>query len=309
MEMTAVQPIGDCPSDGISSDPKNCAYYYLCQGGLSYHLSCKPNTLFDPTTGSCVANTNGVQCIPGQSILVRGLSENLEEEKKVVCYFTNWAFYRKAEGKFVPEHLDSQLCTHIVYAFASLDPEILTIKEFDPWADIDNDLYNRVTSIPDAKVLLALGGWTDSSEDKYSRLVSDGASRRKFVASVISFLRRHNFQGLHLDWNYPKCWQSNCRKGPDSDKPNFTKLIQELRKEFNKESPPLVLAAAISGYKEIIDVAYELAPLGRALDFMSVMTYDYHGSWEGVTGHVSPLYHRPGDKFPQYNTVSIYGVT
>lgn len=80
--------------------------------------------------------------------------------------------------------------------------------------------------------------------------------------------------------------------------------FQELRREFDKQNPPLILAAAISGYKEVIDVAYDLPALGSALDFMSVMTYDYHGSWERQTGHVSPLYHRSGDKYPQYNTVS-----
>lgn len=29
---------------------------------------------------------------------------------------------------------------------------------------------------------------------------------------------------------------------------------------------------------------------------------DYHGGWEEETGHISPLYGRPGDKYPQYNT-------
>lgn len=57
---------------------------------------------------------------------------------QVVCFLTNWAFYRKGEGKFVPEHLDQRLCTHVVYAFSSLDPESLLLKEFDPWADLDN---------------------------------------------------------------------------------------------------------------------------------------------------------------------------
>jgi len=57
---------------------------------------------------------------------------------RVVCYVASWALYRKEDGKFVPENLDSHLCTDIVYAFAGLSPETLMIHTFDPWADIDN---------------------------------------------------------------------------------------------------------------------------------------------------------------------------
>ncbi|KAB0794995.1 hypothetical protein PPYR_11834 [Photinus pyralis] len=306
------KPYGSCNSDGLYSDPRNCAHYYICRNGLSYHLSCAAHMLFDPTKGQC-DYIEADMCRPGHSVhfpnTFREVSNFLrykaaEEDKspKVVCYLTNWSFYRKGEGKFVPEYLDQRLCTHIVYAFGSLDPEKFVIKEHDHWVDVENDLYERVTSIKDAKVLLSLGGWTDSAGDKYSKLVSDGSARRKFVANAVSFLRRHGFKGLHLDWNYPICWQSNCKKGPASDKPNFTKLLQELRREFDKESPPLMLAVGISGYKEVIEAAYELASIGKVTDFMSVMTYDYHGSWEKRTGHVSPLYHRSGDLYPQYNT-------
>jgi chitinase len=66
----------------------------------------------------------------------------------------------------------------------------------------------------------------------------------------------------------------------------------------------MVLAVAISGYKEVIDVAYDIPEISKHVEFMSVMTYDYHGAWERKTGHVSPLYYRQGDRFPQYNTVS-----
>ena len=66
-----------------------------------------------------------------------------------------------------------------------------------------------------------------------------------------------------------------------------------------------MLAVALSGYKEVIDHAYDLAAIGRYVEFMSVMSYDYHGAWERVLGHVSPLYYRSGDQFPQYNTVGL----
>lgn len=63
---------------------------------------------------------------------------NLKSEYKVVCYFTNWAWYRQGRGKYVPADIDPDLCTHIVYGFAVLNGEELVIKPHDSWADFDN---------------------------------------------------------------------------------------------------------------------------------------------------------------------------
>lgn len=147
--------------------------------------------------------------------------------QRVVCYMTNWSFYRRNEGKFVPENLDAKLCTEIIYSFATLDPDTLELMEFDPWADIENMLYSRTVNLDrTVPVLLGLGGWTDSSGDKYTRLVSDAKQRQNFIGKAIVFLRQYGFSGVHIDWNYPVCWQSDCRAGPASDKDNFTKFIQ-----------------------------------------------------------------------------------
>lgn len=57
------------------------------------------------------------------------------------------------------------------------------------------------------KVLLGLGGWNDSKGDKYSRLVNNPKARSTFVAHLSEFLRKFDFDGVDLDWEYPKCWQ------------------------------------------------------------------------------------------------------
>ena len=57
------------------------------------------------------------------------------------------------------------------------------------------------------KVLIAIGGWNDSLGNKYSRLVNNPQSRKKFNDDVLAFIKKHNFDGLDLDWEYPKCWQ------------------------------------------------------------------------------------------------------
>lgn len=99
------------------------------------------------------------------------------------------------------------------------------------------DFYDRVTKLHGLRnqnkktvVLLAVGGWTDSTGDKYSKLVSNPKSRKNFVRTSIEFLKKHKFQGMHFDWAYPKCWQSDCNKGPDSDIENFAILLKVTHK-------------------------------------------------------------------------------
>ena len=45
-----------------------------------------------------------------------------------MCYFTNWAWYRQGVGKYTPDDIDTDLCTHINYGFAVLDPNKSVIK-------------------------------------------------------------------------------------------------------------------------------------------------------------------------------------
>ena len=52
--------------------------------------------------------------------------------------FENWAWYRPGDGKMLPEDIDPNLCTHVMYSFATLDPNTLLLKIHDSWADIDN---------------------------------------------------------------------------------------------------------------------------------------------------------------------------
>jgi GH18 family chitinase len=69
--------------------------------------------------------------------------------------------------------------------------------------------YERVVALKrrGVKVSIGLGGWNDSAGDKYSRLVNNRSSRKKFIYNVLNFMDKYGFEGLDLDWEYPKCWQ------------------------------------------------------------------------------------------------------
>uniref|UniRef100_A0A4W5LYV1 GH18 domain-containing protein n=1 Tax=Hucho hucho TaxID=62062 RepID=A0A4W5LYV1_9TELE len=78
-------------------------------------------------------------------------------------------------------------------------------------------------------------------------------------------------------------------------------ILQELVAAYADEAKStgnaqLMLTAAVSAGKGTIDAGYEIAEIAKSLDFINVMTYDFHGTWEQFTGHNSPLYRGAHDK-------------
>ena len=68
----------------------------------------------------------------------------------------------------------------------------------------------------------------------------------------------------------------------------------------------LLLTAAVSPSKTVIDAGYDVPALSRYLDIINVMTYDYHGHWDKKTGHVAPLKDYEGSNYDYFNAVSIW---
>lgn len=168
-----------------------------------------------------------------------------------------------------------------------------------------NQLKQLKAKHPGLKVLISLGGWT------WSRGFASAArpeNRTAFVASCVDAYIRGNlpvtdgaggpgaaagvFDGIDIDWEYPNACGISC--GGAEDRANFNALLAEFRRQLDAVRPGLLLTIAAGAGVDKIR-ATDPGTYHQSLDFINVMTYDFHGAFDPTTNHHSALFASPRD--------------
>ena len=231
-------------------------------------------------------------------------AETIKEEPGVTVYFPNWNIYSDSRQDVKGLPWDRIDCVN--HAFWEVIPQDggFAIVSTDPWADTDPDnpvahfpQYEECAEkYPDTKILISIGGWTDSGH--FSEMALTAESRGSFIRSCLETLDAYPFlSGLDIDWEYP-----GVEREPESeddegcpvvgdDWTNYTLLLKELREaldeHFGAGSKILTVCAGASVGWSLSKQDY--ASLHPYVDKINLMTYDMAGSWEENTGHHTVL--------------------
>ncbi|ANE46178.1 chitinase [Paenibacillus swuensis] len=165
----------------------------------------------------------------------------------------------------------------------------------DIWSDPLKGNFKQLIKLkqanPNLKTIISVGGWTWSN--KFSDVAASAVTREVFANSAVDFLRKYQFDGVDLDWEYPVGGGLPGNSVRPADKQNYTLLLQKIREKLNAaeatDGKDYLLTIA-SGAGPTFVANTELDKIAAVTDWINIMTYDMNGGWQTTSGHNAPLY-------------------
>jgi chitinase len=85
-----------------------------------------------------------------------------------------------------------------------------------------------------------------------------------------------------LDWEFPN--------GSNPQRIHFMQLLHEIRREYQREHRTYLLSLAAAAPSAFVEMCYDVPMINDNVDFVNIMTYDYHFYSPGTpyVGEYSP---------------------
>ncbi|KAL5596981.1 uncharacterized protein BROUX77_006929 [Berkeleyomyces rouxiae] len=257
-----------------------------------------------PTKTSSASNSSSTSIINGRSNAI---------------YFTNWGIYG---ANYQPDQLPGDKITRVLYSFADISSDGTVISS-DPYADLEKhytgdswnesgtnaygcikQLYLQKKKYRHMKLLLSIGGWTYSS--KFAPAVGTAAGRTKFCSSALALVKDWGFDGIDIDWEYPKS---------TNETQNYLDLVKECREQFDEYAAEYadnyhfqITIASPAGPSNITHL--NLPEMDKYVDAWHLMAYDYAGAWDETSGHQANIYKSKSNpestKFSTDTAINLY---
>ncbi|KAJ3239456.1 hypothetical protein HDU81_005899 [Chytriomyces hyalinus] len=210
--------------------------------------------------------------LPFLTVDARGVAA---DGKILAAYLPYWT-------QIPASYMDFTRITHLLYAFASLEPTGTIKLPTDDKKVLPS--FAASAHAGNAKAILSIGGW---GVHPFSTAFNTASGIATFAASVSDVLDRYGFDGVDVDWEYPGQESAPGNPWLPQDSTNFLKALKALRAAL----PGKVISAAVpvftwadangEGLTNLVEYA-------NVLDFISIMAYDVNEG-DDFTGANAPL--------------------
>jgi chitinase len=190
----------------------------------------------------------------------------------ILGYYPSW------RAKYLPPaDVQYKYFNYVTQAFlpTSADGKLGYSKDFD------NAQFVKSAHENGTKVLLSLGG--GSNGKAFGEMAANDAARHRYLREVLDFAKRYNYDGVDIDWEFPK-------KEQEALLVQFVKELHSALQAWRKDTIITMAVPAVYWSGQYFDVP-KLVPY---IDYWNVMSYDFHGSW-GHAGFLSALFPTSSD--------------
>lgn len=121
-----------------------------------------------------------------------------------VCYFPNWSPLKNvSSARLGVAGINPNLCSHLMYAFVMIDSNIEIFPTEPDDLKGNYKAFNDLKMGHDTVTMLSVGGQLNS-ERGFQLASYTEETRRKFARNIINYVRKYGFDGIDIDWEYPR---------------------------------------------------------------------------------------------------------
>src|SRR5258705_10515929 len=198
-------------------------------------------------------------------------------------------------GLIATDSINVWRLSHINYAFVDIKDNRDWLHN-EPTDTVNLRKLSELKRInPGLKILISIGGWSWSKN--FSDAVLTDTSTQNFASSAVAIVSKYNLDGIDIDWEYPGIIGDSNMYRPE-DKQHYTLLFKDLRQALDSLSHithmKYYVTTAVGGSQAYIDHT-EMEKVQQYADYINVMSYDYAGGSDPMSGHHTNLYTSSGN--------------
>ncbi len=186
--------------------------------------------------------------------------------KPIVAVYPVWK-HSHSELKLVPWHDFSHIAISSIYPMAN--GEINSEQ-----ADLFIDSLVSLAHAKEKKVIISVGGAGQASKG-FVELTKDENTVKKFISNLLSYVDKHDIDGIDIDWEY---WTYQSVQGKGGNDPLESQQLLGLVKQIKTNSSPntLLTVDIMAGYWLGEQYSPELL---KYADYVNLMAFDFTGAW------------------------------